>query len=168
MVFTIILSVGIVVTTGVLITNLSQRKLQESMEKRNLEIARRAAQEIKLYLDRSSNELRTVADILSLLHQNRLIQEIVLENLYVNLDMYQDCFLIDSNLTIVASSVFPVDMSRQDTLELDRSFFERAMIGETTFSQIQFFQENIRICYCWSSGKQSDKRTVYTGCPTFT
>jgi PAS domain S-box-containing protein len=100
--------------TGTALLNLSSRTLRASISQRNLQIARRAANEVDLYLDNSLRELRALAEMLSPL-PDPWVQDALLENLVLTLRRFRSISLVDSDGRPIASSV----LDRSDKTPLD-------------------------------------------------
>ncbi len=96
-----ILAVGI---TGTSLVTLSGNTLRSNISERNLQIARRASNEISLYVENSINELKAVADVVSAL-RDPWKQDLLLENLAVTFERFQQMHLVDSSQTLIASTL---------------------------------------------------------------
>ena len=68
-----------VIATGAVLVSLSGRTLRSNISERNLQIARRASNEISLYIENSISDIEAAAEILAAL-KDPWIQDILLES----------------------------------------------------------------------------------------
>jgi PAS domain S-box-containing protein len=135
----ILIAVVAILCTSVVIVFLSADVLRDNISQRNLQIARRAASEIALYLRDSLDQLATVAEVLSPLHGDQLLQELVLENLVFSLDRYQRLELADEEGWILASS----RLETGGICGLDRATLAGILAGKGYLSDVYLSADNL-------------------------
>lgn len=106
---------------------LSRNIMKENVAERNLQITRRAASEINLFMQESIDDLRSIAESISPVTE-LFTQDIILENMVTNYRQYRYFHLVDRAGNVLASSF--IDNS---TAEIDPDFVEDA-----------FQQKNVR------------------------
>ncbi len=125
--------------TGLMISSFATRTLKNNITQRNIQIARRAASEIALYIKDSLDQLRSTAEILGTLYDNPFIRDMILENLTINLDKYRDLYLLDENGNIVASS----RIEKQAPAQFDPSFVKKTLQEDPYISAVRLSADNL-------------------------
>ncbi len=130
-------AIAIAITGAALIT-LSGRILKQNIAQRNLQIARRASNEISLYLRDAVNELGAVAGIISPF-SDPWLQDLLLENSSVSLKKFRNISLVDSEGSIAADS----GLDRTETLQVDPEMMSAAGEGRTYLSPVMLSADNL-------------------------
>ena len=84
-------------------TLLSRRVMKANIDERNLQIARRAATEIELYIADSLSALNSIGECI-LPFQDPWVRDVLVENLTMMLEKFSIIYLIDENGRVIASS----------------------------------------------------------------
>ncbi|MEE9308911.1 MAG: hypothetical protein V3V57_15435, partial [Spirochaetia bacterium] len=92
-----------VIATGAVLVALSGRTLRSNISERNLQIARRASNEISLYIENSISDVKAAADILAAL-KDPWVQDILLENLSMTFKRFQSIYLVAETGEVIAST----------------------------------------------------------------
>jgi len=92
-----------VIATGSVLLALSSRQMRSNISERNLQIARRASNEIGLYIEDSIRDVQAVSDVLTAL-DDPWIQDILLENLTVTFKRFDSLTLLTASGRLLASS----------------------------------------------------------------
>lgn len=92
-----------VIATGTMLATLSGRTLRRNISERNLQIARRASNEIGLYIHDSLREMKATAEILAAV-KDPWVQDILLENLLVTFQRFKSISLLTPSGQLIASS----------------------------------------------------------------
>ena len=92
-----------VIATGAVLVALSGRTLRSNISERNLQIARRASNEISLYIENSISDVKAAADVLAAL-KDPWIQDILLENLSMTFKRFQSIYLVTETGEVIAST----------------------------------------------------------------
>jgi len=92
-----------VIATGAVLVALSGRTLRSNISERNLQIARRASNEISLYIENSISDVKAAADVLAAL-KDPWIQDILLENLSMTFKRFQSIYLVAETGEVIAST----------------------------------------------------------------
>ena len=103
-IFSILILVLTILFTGLLIVRISAVVLRSNISQRNMEIARRTASEISLYINESLDQLYSTSEIMATLANEPLLRNIILENLSMNLDKYKCIYLLDRQGNIITTS----------------------------------------------------------------
>jgi PAS domain S-box-containing protein len=131
-------SVLAVVATGTVLVILSGRTLRRNIAERNLQIARRASNEIGLYIEDSIRDLRAAADILAAL-KDPWVQDILLENLTVTFKKFQSISLAGADGRIIASS----RLDNREDEPVDSRALSQAAAGRIYLSQVGLTSERL-------------------------
>jgi PAS domain S-box-containing protein len=120
-----------VMATGTVLVTLSGRTLRRNISERNLQIARRASNEISLYIEDAITEVRAIADILAAV-RDPWVQDILLENLAATFSRFQSISLVTVSGRFIASSSLSKNMDHR----LDPQALSRAVSGNTYLSPV--------------------------------
>ena len=112
-----------VAVTAVSLSLVSGATMRRNVSQRNLQIARRAAEEISIYINASFSFLESLADMLMPVRDPWVV-DLVLENAAVTYGKFQSIHLIDGDLEVLASS--ELDNRRA---VFDREFVSAAAVG---------------------------------------
>jgi PAS domain S-box-containing protein len=137
----IVIALFTILVTGLTLITLSSTTLRANISQRNLQIARRAANDIDLYIDNSLEELKAVAEILDPL-TDPWIQDILLENLSVTFNRFKMIFLVNKEGEIIASS----SINHSDKIHLDSTLsdaFEAARQAKLYLSPVKLSEERL-------------------------
>jgi len=109
-----------VIVTAASLSIVSSAAMRRNVLQRNLQIARRAAEEINLYITDSFNFLQSLAEMLMPV-KDLWVADLILENAAVAYGKYEEIHLIDGEMAIIASS------------ELDnrRAVFDRDFLADS-------------------------------------
>jgi len=127
-----------VITTGTVLLTLSGSTLRRNISERNLQIARRASNEIGLYIEDSIRDVAATADILAAL-KDPWVQDILLENLVVTFNRFQSMSLVAASGELIASS----SLSVQENYPVDAEALSRAVSGRTYISPVALDSERL-------------------------
>ena len=127
-----------VIATGTVLLTLSARTLRRNISERNLQIARRASNEISLYIEDSIRDVKATAEILAAL-KDPWVQDILLENLAVTFDRFQSISLVTSSGQLRASSRLSIGEDHPP----DAEALSRALSGETYVSAVGLTSERL-------------------------
>ena len=127
-----------VMATGTVLVTLSGRTLRRNISERNLQIARRASNEISLYIEDAITEVRAIADVLAAV-RDPWVQDILLENLVVTFSRFQSISLVTVSGRLIASS----SLGKQMDHRLDPQALSRAVSGNTYLSPVGLTSEQL-------------------------
>ena len=130
-------AIAIAITGAALIT-LSGRILKQNIAQRNLQIARRASNEISLYLSDAIGELGAVAGIISPF-SDPWLQDLLLENSSFSLKKFRNISLVDSEGNIAADS----GLDSTEALQVDPEMMSAAREGREYFSPVMLSADNL-------------------------
>jgi PAS domain S-box-containing protein len=134
---TVVSTVAVIATGSVLVT-LSGRTLSRNISERNLQIARRASNEISLYIEDSIRDITATADILAAL-KDPWVQDILLENLVVTFHRFQSISLVTASGELIASSYLNV----RENHSIDAEALTKALSGKIYISQVALTSERL-------------------------
>jgi PAS domain S-box-containing protein len=134
---TVVSTVAVIATGSVLVT-LSGRTLSRNISERNLQIARRASNEIGLYIEDSIRDITATADILAAL-KDPWVQDILLENLVVTFHRFQSISLVTASGELIASSYLNV----RENHSIDAEALTKALSGKIYISQVALTSERL-------------------------
>jgi len=92
-----------VIATGAVLVALSGTTLRSNISERNLQIARRASNEISLYIENSIRDVKAAADVLAVL-KDPWLQDMLLENLSMTFKRFQSIYLVAETGEVIAST----------------------------------------------------------------
>jgi len=127
-----------VIATGTMLVTLSGRTLRRNISERNLQIARRASNEIGLYIEDSIRDVTATADILTAL-KDPWVQDILLENLVVTFNRFQSISLVAQSGQLIASS----GLGAQENYSVNPEALSRAVSGRTYISPVSLTSERL-------------------------
>jgi len=127
-----------VIATGTVLVTLSGRTLRRNISERNLQIARRASNEIGLYIEDSIRDVKATADILTT-QNDPWVQDILLENLVVTFDRFQSISLVTAAGDLIASSYLNV----REKHSFDTEALSPAVSGKLYVSQVGLTSERL-------------------------
>jgi PAS domain S-box-containing protein len=127
-----------VIATGTVIVTLSGSTLRRNISERNLQIARRASNEISLYIEDSIRDVTATANILGAL-KDPWVQDILLENLVVTFNRFQSISLVTVSGQLIASS----RLSPRQDYSIDAEALSRAVSGKTYISSVGLTSERL-------------------------
>jgi PAS domain S-box-containing protein len=133
-----LVSVLAVITTGTVLVTLSGTTLRSSISERNLQIARRASNEIDLYVEASIRDIKATAEILSAV-KDPWIQDILLENLALTFKRFQSISLVEASGEVIAST----RLDDHGGQSVDPQVLTRALSGQTYLSPVGLTAENL-------------------------
>jgi PAS domain S-box-containing protein len=124
--------------TAAALTGLASRTLRQNISQRNLQIARRAASEIDLYLERGVSELRALAEILAPL-RDPWLQDTLLENLSVTFRRFRSLHLVAESGQVICSSL----LDRRDPVSWDPQALPVALSGRLYLSPVRLSADRL-------------------------
>jgi PAS domain S-box-containing protein len=133
-----VISTVAVIATGTVLLTLSGRTMRRNIAERNLQIARRASNEISLYIEDSIRDVRATADILAAV-KDPWVQDILLENLAITFDRFQNICLVNASGQLLASS----SLSVRENDSADAEALSRALSGGTYISPVSLTAERL-------------------------
>lgn len=136
--FAVMASITIVsvVVTAVSLYIVSSDGMRDNVSQRNLQIARRAAEEINLYIDDSFNFLESLAEMLMPV-KDLWVADLILENAAVTYRKYHSIHLVDETMNVLASSELDNRRAVYDTGFIRESAEEKGV----TFSEVELTPE---------------------------
>jgi hypothetical protein len=127
-----------VIATGAVLVTLSGRTLRSNISERNLQIARRASNEIGLYIENSISDIKAAAEILAAL-KDPWIQDILLENLASTFKRFQNIYLVSETGEVIASTRLDSRESGPNRSEA----LSQALSGQTYLSPVRLTAERL-------------------------
>jgi PAS domain S-box-containing protein len=127
-----------VIATGAVLVTLSGRTLRSNISERNLQIARRASNEIGLYIENSISDIKAAAEILAAL-KDPWIQDILLENLASTFKRFQNIYLVSETGEVIASTRLDNRESGPNRSEA----LSQALSGQTYLSPVRLTAERL-------------------------
>jgi PAS domain S-box-containing protein len=134
----LIVAIATLAITGASLIVLSSRVLYRNISERNLQIARRASNEIDLYIADSLRELRGIAEMLAPI-RDPWLQDILLENISTTLGRMKHLYLVDREGSVVADSF----LSRSAQLAVDLDALAVSLGGSLYFSPVRLSENNL-------------------------
>ena len=127
-----------VIATGAVLVTLSGRTLRSNISERNLQIARRASNEISLYIENSISDVKAAADILAAL-KDPWVQDILLENLAVTFKRFQNIYLVAESGEVIAST----HLDSKEVQSFQPEALSLALSGQTYLSPVGLTSEHL-------------------------
>ncbi len=127
-----------VIATGAVLVALSGRTLRSNISERNLQIARRASNEISLYIENSISDVKAAADVLAAL-KDPWIQDILLENLSMTFKRFQSIYLVAETGEVIAST--HLDSKEVESFQPEE--LSPALSGQTYLSPVGLTSERL-------------------------
>ena len=126
------------IATGAVLVALSGRTLRSNISERNLQIARRASNEISLYIENSISDVKAAADVLAAL-KDPWIQDILLENLSMTFKRFQSIYLVTETGEVIAST----HLDGKEVESFQPEELSPALSGQTYLSPVGFTAERL-------------------------
>ncbi|MBA7564418.1 hypothetical protein ES708_06081 [subsurface metagenome] len=127
-----------VIATGAVLVALSGRTLRSNISERNLQIARRASNEISLYIENSISDVKAAADVLAAL-KDPWIQDILLENLSMTFKRFQSIYLVTETGEVIAST----HLDGKEVESFQPEELSPALSGQTYLSPVGLTAERL-------------------------
>ncbi len=127
-----------VIATGAVLVALSGRTLRSNISERNLQIARRASNEISLYIENSISDVKAAADVLAAL-KDPWIQDILLENLSMTFKRFQSIYLVTETGEVIAST----HLGGKEVVSFQPEELSPALSGQTYLSPVGLTAERL-------------------------
>lgn len=127
-----------VIATGAALVTLSGRTLRSNISERNLQIARRASNEIGLYIESSISDIEAAADVLAAL-KDPWVQDILLENLAATFKRFQNIYLVTETGEMIAST----RLDSQEPEPYRSEALSQALSGKTYLSPVGLTAERL-------------------------
>jgi PAS domain S-box-containing protein len=132
------IAIASVAVTAISLYIVSGEGMRRNVSQRNLQIARRAAEEINLYLEDSFHFLESLSEMLMPV-QDPWVADLILENAAVTYDKYRDIHLVEADMTVSASSKLDNDLAAFD----EKFIKESAASNELSFSEVELSSEGL-------------------------
>jgi len=123
-----------IIMVGVFLTSVTSDSLSEYIRTQHIEIARRANNEIKLFLEKPINALQLLRETQDIVEMNPFAQGLILNKIRSTDPIFNRIMIADTSGTEITSSDFGehvADYSRD-------AFFVKSSQGESYFSTVQF------------------------------
>ena len=133
-----VVSTVAVIATGTMLATLSGRTLRRNISERNLQIARRASNEIGMYIQDSLLEVEATAEMLAAVN-DPWIQDILLENLQMTFERFKSLSLLSPSGQLIASS----RLTGGDDHTIDAQALEAVHSGGTYVSTVELTSERL-------------------------
>ena len=127
-----------VIATGAVLVSLSGRTLRSNISERNLQIARRASNEISLYIENSIRDVKAAADVLAAL-KDPWVQDILLENLSMTFKRFQSIYLVAETGEVIAST----HLDGKEVESFQPEELSPALSGQTYLSPVGLTSERL-------------------------
>jgi PAS domain S-box-containing protein len=127
-----LLMLAIVITAGQVVRLFTQ-ELRRTLTQRNEQIARRAAAEIRSYIDMGRRDLAEMSDVLQFLERTPWVSAVLLENHVMASGMFETVFLMDRGGRVLADN----RLGAIDLAEYPPTAIESAMQGRAWTSPLQ-------------------------------
>ena len=127
-----------VIATGAVLVTLSGRTLRSNISERNLQIARRASNEISLYIENSISDVKAAADVLAAL-KDPWVQDILLENLSMTFKRFQSIYLVAETGEVIAST----HLDSKEVKSFQPEELSLALSGQTFLSPVGLTAERL-------------------------
>jgi PAS domain S-box-containing protein len=115
----VLLVLAIVITAG-LVVRLSTEELRRNLTQRNEQIARRAAAEIRSYIDTARRDLAEMSDVLQFLERTPWVSSVLLANHAMASGMFDTVFLMDRGGQVLADNrLGAIDLAEYSPLTLE-------------------------------------------------
>jgi len=123
-----------IIMVGVFLTSVTSDSLSEYIRTQHIEIARRANNEIKLFLEKPINALQLLRETQDIVEMNPFAQGLILNKIRSTDPIFNRIMIADTSGTEITSSDFGEHVAdySQDT------FFINSLQGESFFSTVQF------------------------------
>jgi len=123
-----------IIMVGVFLTSVTSDSLSEYIRTQHIEIARRANNEIKLFLEKPINALQLLRETQDIVEMNPFAQGLILNKIRSTDPIFNRIMIADTSGTEITSSDFGEHVAdySQDT------FFIKSLQGESYFSTVQF------------------------------
>ena len=131
-------SILAVIATGAVLVALSGRTLRSNISERNLQIARRASNEISLYIENSISDVKAAADVLAAL-KDPWVQDILLENLSTTFKRFQSIYLVAETGEVIAST----HLDSKEVVSFQPEELSLALSGKTYLSPVGLTAERL-------------------------
>ena len=133
-----LVSILAVIATGAVLVALSGRTLRSNISERNLQIARRASNEISLYIENSISDVKAAADVLAAL-KDPWVQDILLENLSMTFKRFQSLYLVAETGEVIAST----HLDSKEVVSFQPEELSLALSGKTYLSPVGLTAERL-------------------------
>lgn len=123
-----------IIIVSLILISLSQNTVQSYLYQRNMETARRASNEISLFIREPLTILSTLAQTRDILEMERFTQSRIISRIKYGNAIFRKIFILDQTGTAVVTTSFGDELKNYS----NQSFFRKAINGETYFSQVYF------------------------------
>lgn len=130
------LSLGVlpIVIVSLVLISLSQNTVQTYLNQRNMETARRAGDEISLFIREPLTILNTLVQTRDILEMERFTQSRIINKIQIGNPIFHKIFILDQSGSAVVTTSFGEELRNYSK----ESYFKTAMAGKTYFSQVYF------------------------------
>ncbi|GAB4368426.1 MAG: ATP-binding protein [Calditrichia bacterium] len=123
-----------IVIVSVILISLSLNTVKSYTFQRNLEIARRASDEISLFLEEPLTILNTLAQTRDILEMERFTQSRLINKIKIGNAIFRKIFILDQDGRATVTTSFGEELKDYSS----EDFFRVAMNGQTYYSQVYF------------------------------
>ncbi len=123
-----------IVIVSLILISLSQNTVKSYLFERNMETARRASNEISLFVEEPITILSTLAQTRDILEMERFTQSRVINKIKVGNPIFQKIFILDQSGVAVVTTSFGEELRDYSTSD----FYQEAMRGNVYYSEVRF------------------------------
>lgn len=119
------------------LVGIAQKSLERTIQNRNLEFARRAAQLITTTLDYAQAIVRITAQNPLIYESNRITQELTINNLVKRFQIFKQVYLLDASGAVSISTSY-----RQEKIDFsNRLFINQLLSGQSYYSDVYLSED---------------------------
>ncbi len=123
-----------IVIVSIVLINLTQRTVLSYLNQRNLEAARRASNEISLFIEEPLTILNTLVQTRDILEMERFTQSRVINKIKIGNPIFRKIFVLDQSGLAVVTTSFGEELKDYSK----EVFFREVLKGKTYFSPVYF------------------------------
>ncbi len=132
----IIISVVPISALAILLNKVSENSIRESVSSEFQNIAKRASQEIRVFISGTENVLKLSAEIVGDIHFDEWDLSIMLGNLGQSLEGIESIDLTNKEGKVIAGTNAEVNVEEEQTNYAQEDFFKAAITGKTFYSDV--------------------------------
>jgi signal transduction histidine kinase len=122
------------IVVGVFMTSVTRESLLEYVKSQHVEIARRANNEIKLFLEKPIRTLQILTETQDITEMNPFAQGLMLNKISISDEIFNRIFIADTLGNLITST----DFEQQEVNYQQQEFFKQAISGSDYFSKVLF------------------------------
>ncbi len=119
---------------GLFMISVTEQSLTQYIQTQHTEIARRAGNEIRLFLETPITILETLVETKDIIEMNPFAQNLMLNKTVAKHPIFEQIFTADTNGNEITTTAFNTELNNCKTTE----YFKQAFIGKNYFSPIYF------------------------------